>query len=103
MDIPSLAETFKNDFAIGAALEPNQTSGLSADTDEEASEYASRRECDEAGFIQPVEGHFQWDQADQIVAFAKENDIAVRFHTLVWHSQVPDWFFPGRGGQTDGG
>ncbi|MDR0983930.1 MAG: endo-1,4-beta-xylanase [Ruminococcus sp.] len=31
--------------------------------------------------------------ADQLLKFAIENDIPVRGHTLVWHSQTPDWFF----------
>jgi endo-1,4-beta-xylanase len=93
MDIPSLAETFKYDFAIGAALEPNQTSGLSADLMRKQVNMLVAENAMKPASIQPVEGHFNWDQADQIVAFAKENDIAVRFHTLVWHSQVPDWFF----------
>src|SRR5690606_37337353 len=28
-----------------------------------------------------------------IVEFAKENDMELRFHTLVWHNEIPDWFF----------
>ena len=43
--------------------------------------------------IQPTEGQFQWANADRIVKFAKENGMQVRFHTLVWHSQVGAWFF----------
>ncbi|CAM3224215.1 endo-1,4-beta-xylanase [Paenibacillus lupini] len=92
-DIPSLAATFKNDFAIGAALEPNQTSGLSADLMKKQVNMLVAENAMKPASIQPVEGQFKWDQADLIVAFAKANGMAVRFHTLVWHSQVPDWFF----------
>lgn len=92
-DIPSLAETFKDDFAIGAALEPSQTSGLSADLMKKQVNMLVAENAMKPASIQPVEGQFNWDQADQIVAFAKENGMSVRFHTLVWHSQVPDWFF----------
>jgi endo-1,4-beta-xylanase len=44
--------------------------------------------------------HPRWDTdarpydfaaADQLVAFAKAHNIAVRGHTLVWHRQIPDW------------
>jgi endo-1,4-beta-xylanase len=31
--------------------------------------------------------------AKTILEFAKDNDIPVRGHTLVWHAQTPDWFF----------
>lgn len=30
---------------------------------------------------------------DPYLEFAKENGLGVRGHTLVWHSQTPDWFF----------
>src|SRR5690606_37175178 len=43
--------------------------------------------------LQPSEGNFRWENADRIVQFAKENGMELRFHTLVWHNQVPDWFF----------
>ena len=33
------------------------------------------------------------DEADEMLRFAGENDIPVRGHVLVWHSQTPDWFF----------
>ncbi|MBQ8824921.1 MAG: endo-1,4-beta-xylanase [Ruminococcus sp.] len=31
--------------------------------------------------------------ADAMLKFAGENNIPVRGHVLVWHSQTPDWFF----------
>ncbi len=43
--------------------------------------------------LQPTEGNFNWDHADQIIEFAQEHNMEIRFHTLVWHSQVGDWFF----------
>ena len=33
------------------------------------------------------------DAAAPALAFAKENGIAVRAHTLIWHNQTPRWFF----------
>ncbi|MDO4156008.1 MAG: endo-1,4-beta-xylanase [Oscillospiraceae bacterium] len=32
-------------------------------------------------------------QADALLKYCAENKIPVRGHTLVWHSQTPDWFF----------
>jgi len=34
---------------------------------------------------------FTFDAADAIVAFAIANDLQVKGHTLVWHSQLPSW------------
>ncbi|GMK45430.1 hypothetical protein PghCCS26_25580 [Paenibacillus glycanilyticus] len=93
VDIPSLADTFKNDFAIGAAIEPDQLNGLSADLMKKQINMLVAENVMKPASIQPAEGQFNWEQADRIVAFAKANNMAVRFHTLVWHSQVPDWFF----------
>lgn len=34
-----------------------------------------------------------FDKARKYLDFAKENGIALRGHTLVWHNQTPFWFF----------
>lgn len=39
--------------------------------------------------LQPTEGVFDYAVADDIVAFAESNNMAVRGHCLVWHSQTP--------------
>ena len=34
-----------------------------------------------------------YDKADTIISFAKENGIQMRGHVLVWHAYMCDWFF----------
>ena len=43
--------------------------------------------------LQPIEGQFTWKDADAIVDFAEQNQMKLRGHTLVWHNQIPGWFF----------
>lgn len=41
--------------------------------------------------IEPQPGVFDFSRADAIVSFARDNDMQVRGHALVWHSQLPAW------------
>jgi endo-1,4-beta-xylanase len=41
--------------------------------------------------LQPKEGTFAFKDADALIAFARQNKMTVRGHTLVWHQQLPDW------------
>ncbi|MFC4241746.1 endo-1,4-beta-xylanase [Gryllotalpicola reticulitermitis] len=40
-------------------------------------------------------GVYDWTDADQLVAFAKQNGQLVRGHTLLWHNQLPNWLVNG--------
>ncbi|WP_432154642.1 endo-1,4-beta-xylanase [Streptomyces tricolor] len=40
---------------------------------------------------EPQQGVFDWTSGDEIVNLARKNHQKVRAHTLVWHSQLPDW------------
>lgn len=92
-DIPSLAETYSDYFPIGAAIEPFQTTGLKADLLKKHVNMLVAENVMKPDAIQPAEGRFTWENVDRIVEFAKESGMEVRFHTLVWHSQVGAWFF----------
>lgn len=92
-DIPSLAASLADYFPIGAAIEPAQTNGLKAELLKKHVNMLVAENVMKPDAIQPSEGVFRWDNADRIVNFAKENGMALRFHALVWHSQVGTWFF----------
>ncbi len=40
--------------------------------------------------IEPESGRFNWTRADDLVAFARKNNMKIRGHNLVWHAQS-DW------------
>jgi endo-1,4-beta-xylanase len=44
-------------------------------------------------YLQPRSGFFNFDQADEAMAFAEANNQTVVGHALVWHAMLPDWVF----------
>lgn len=41
--------------------------------------------------IEPTQGTFNYTKGDAVVSLAKANNMTVRGHTLVWHSQLASW------------
>jgi endo-1,4-beta-xylanase len=46
-------------------------------------------------FIHPERNKYNFKPADAIVKFARQNGQVVRGHTLLWHSQNPEWLETG--------
>jgi len=46
-----------------------------------------------AALINPQPGVFNYAPADAFVAFGQAHNMFIIGHTLVWHNQVPAWFF----------
>lgn len=94
-DIPQLREVYKDHFPIGAATSTNFL-----DSEDPHSAFIGYQygvlvagNAMKPASLQPTEGNFYWTEADKYVSFAQENNMLLRGHTLLWHSQVPDWFF----------
>lgn len=99
---PALKEVFKNDFMIGAALNPWQVSGtrtgelqiikkhFNTITPENALKWSN---------IHPRPDHYTFAQADSFVQFGQEHSMFIVGHTLIWHSQTPRWVFQDQDGK----
>src|SRR5699024_9838116 len=48
--------------------------------------------------IHPEPNKYTFDAADRFVAFGEQHDMFIVGHTLVWHSQIPDWTFEDESG-----
>lgn len=41
--------------------------------------------------VHPARGHFNFEKADALVDFARQNNIEIRGHTLAWYGGMPAW------------
>lgn len=94
--IPTLKGAYDDAFLMGTALNQSQIFGedeegiqitkthFNAITPENVMKWES---------IHPEPGEYDFEAADRFVEFGEENDMFMVGHTLVWHSQVPDWVF----------
>ncbi len=99
----SLKEAAEGDFYIGAALNYRQVSGREAEAValiKKEFNTISPENVLKMGPIQPKPGVFNFEPADKFVDFGLQNNMFIVGHTLVWHSQAPDWIFVDEKGQT---
>ena len=81
----------KNGKKIGAAFCTYK--GLDSDRAEAARQFNMMVAENEMKMdvLQPSQGSFSWGAADGLVSLAKNNNMTVRGHCLVWHTQQPTW------------
>lgn len=99
---PSLKEAFEGKFLIGTALNANHnfgrdTLGIQVIQDHFNSIVAEN--CMKSMHLQPTEGVFFFDESDKFIEFGEANNMHIVGHTLIWHSQAPDWFFTDENGE----
>lgn len=42
-------------------------------------------------YLQPQQGVYDFEDADALVNYAKENSLTMHGHVFIWHSQIADW------------
>ena len=57
--------------------------------------------CMKFGVLQPERGRFDFTEADALVAFARQHNMRLRGHTLVWHNALPAWVKDGEFSKTE--
>lgn len=90
-DIPPLREVYKDDFEIGAAVEPQHLVSVHKELLNYHYNSIVAENVMKPESISPREGEYHWTNADQIANFARENNMNLRFHTLLWHQQGAEW------------
>lgn len=100
--IPALHDVFQSAFLIGGALNPSQFTGQNVAESGLAAKHFNTITPENVmkwENIHPEPGVYDFGPADRFVAFGEEHDMFVVGHTLVWHSQVPEWVFEDAQGQ----
>jgi GH35 family endo-1,4-beta-xylanase len=92
-DIPSVFQTLSEFFPVGAAIWQGDLSGEHAVLLTKHFNQVTSENDMKWSSLQPQPGMFNFANADAQVNFAKTNNMRIRGHTLVWHSQVPAWVF----------
>lgn len=98
---PTLKDTFKDSFLIGTAIntrqanetaDPRQIALIKTQFNQTSPENDLKW-----ALIQPNEGPngYNFGPADAYVNFGLSNHMYIVGHTLVWHSQTPNWVFAG--------
>ncbi|MBR6893190.1 MAG: endo-1,4-beta-xylanase [Bacteroidaceae bacterium] len=92
----TMREAFKDKFLIGAAINVRQVKSKDPKIQKVIKEQFSAlvpENCMKPEEIHPKQYLWDFSDADAIVKLAQKNKQAITGHCLVWHSQVPYWFF----------
>ncbi len=95
-----MKDSYKDYFAIGVAVNQRNVSNPDqiALIKKEFNSITAENDM-KPGEIHPKEGVWNWERADKIANFCRENGIKLRGHCLCWHSQFADWMFTDKKGK----
>lgn len=99
---PSLKDTFKNSFLVGAAL--NEATFAEKDTRAASIVKAQFNTITPENVLKwesvhPQPGKYAFGAPDRYVEFGEKNRMFIVGHTLIWHHQTPAWVFQDEKGQ----
>ena len=95
-----LKDAYKDYFTIGVALNQRNIADESqtALVKKEFNSVTAENDW-KPGEIHPKEGVWNFEKADKIADFCRQNGIKMRGHCLCWHSQFADWMFVNKKGK----
>ena len=95
-----LKDAYKDYFTIGVALNQRNISddAQKALVTKQFNSVTAENDW-KPGEIHPKEGVWNFERADKIADFCRQNGIKMRGHCLCWHSQFADWMFTDKKGK----
>ena len=95
-----LKDAYKDYFTIGVAVNQRNVSDEAQIALIKKQFNSVTAENDwKPGEIHPQEGVWNFERADKIANFCRQNGIKMRGHCLCWHSQFADWMFTDKKGK----
>ncbi|WP_374760203.1 endo-1,4-beta-xylanase [Dyadobacter pollutisoli] len=95
----TLKDAYKDFFPVGVAVSARGLTGPDADLITSQFNSITPENAMKMGPIHPEPNRYAWEGPDAIVAFAQQNGMKLRGHTLCWHNQTPRWFFTDSSGK----
>lgn len=89
-----LKDAYKDYFSIGVAVnmrnitDPEQIAIIKKDFNSITAENDMKPQPTE-----PAYGQFNWENADKIADFCRNNGLKLRGHCLIWHAQIGKWMY----------
>lgn len=99
---PSLADVYADSFRIGVALNAGEINGINPQVSRLIGAHFNALTAENDmkwERIEPLENKFDFSISDALVARAEDQGAFIVGHTLLWHSQTPDWVFQDADGQ----
>ena len=97
---PGLKDAYKDYFTIGVAVnQRNITDPAQIEIIKKQFNSVTAENDWKPGEIHPQEGVWNFEKADKIADFCRQNGIKMRGHCLCWHSQFADWMFTDKKGK----
>ena len=95
-----MKDSYKDYFMIGVAVNQRNVSDQNQIDliNKEFNSITAENDM-KPGMIHPKEGVWDFEKADKIANFCRQNGIKLRGHCLCWHSQFADWMFTDKKGR----
>ena len=99
---PALKDAYRSAFVVGAALNGAEITGRNQRGDDIVrAQFSTISPENDLKWerIHPAPAGYNFDLADQYVAFGQKNHLYTVGHVLLWHAQTPRWVFEDNDGK----
>ena len=97
-DLEPIKDVYANDFIFGNAVAPSELDGPSFELLKKHFNSITAGNEMKPENLQGKKGVYTFDVADGMIKKAKDNNMKVHGHVLVWHAQTPAWMNTTTGG-----